>query len=217
MSTQTVLRLTARDTWEKLAEFQESIPSASKHEVLVRIRSVALNFRDVAISTGKYPFPVKDQVVPASDAAGDVVEVGESVLDISQGDKVVIAFDPATLYGPIKSWATGLGGPVDGVLREYISVPAHAVVKIPETSSLSYSQWASLVCTGATAWNSLYGIAPLKPGKTVLFQGRLRFIIPPTSHNARTNVVLSRNGWCIHHWPCAGKGRWCAHHHYFLV
>lgn len=177
MSTQTVLRLTAQDTWEKLAEYQESIPSASKHEVLIKIRSVALNFRDVAISTGKYPFTVKDQVVLGSDAAGDVVGVGEGVLGFSQGDKVIITFDPATLYGPMKSWTTGLGGPVDGVLREYISVPAHAVVKLPETSTLSYSQWASMVCTGATAWNSLYGIAPLKPGQTVLFQGKLRIYI----------------------------------------
>ncbi|KAJ5371421.1 Polyketide synthase enoylreductase [Penicillium cataractarum] len=167
----TALRLTARDSWNSIQEFKEPRPTVGKHELLIKVRSVALNYRDIAISTSKYPFPVRDQVVPGSDAAGDVVEVGEGVITFVPGDKVVVAFDPATLYGPMKSWQTGLGGPVDGVLREYIAVPAQSVVKIPESSTLSYAQWASVVCTGVTAWNSLYGNLPLKPGQTVLFQG----------------------------------------------
>jgi NADPH:quinone reductase-like Zn-dependent oxidoreductase len=172
MTTQTTLRLTGRDSWQQLAELQEARPTAGKHEVLIKIRGVALNFRDIAIATSKYPFKVKDQVVPGSDAAGDIVTVGEGVAGFTAGDKVVISFDQATQYGPIKSWENGLGGPIDGVLREYISVPAHAVVKIPNDSTLSYAQWASVVCTGVTAWNSLYGVLPIKPGQSVLFQGK---------------------------------------------
>lgn len=172
MTSHTALRLTARNSWKNLQEFQEPRPTAGKHEILIKVRSVALNYRDIAISTSKYPFPVKDQVVPGSDAAGDVVEVGEGVVAFAPGDKVVAAFDPATLYGPMKSWNTGLGGPVDGVLREYIALPAQSMVKIPESSTLSYAQWASVVCTGVTAWNALYGNLPLKPGQSVLFQGK---------------------------------------------
>ncbi|KAI2837245.1 hypothetical protein CBS11852_7566 [Aspergillus niger] len=168
---QTVLRLSARDSWDKLVQHQEAIPSAGKHEVLIKVRSVALNFRDIAISTGQYPFPVKDQVVPGSDAAGDIVEVGEGVCELQQGDKVIVNFDLATTYGPLKSWHAGLGGPVDGVMREYFSVPAHAVVKIPESSKLSYAQWAGVVCTGVTVWNALYGNLPLRPGQSVLCLG----------------------------------------------
>lgn len=168
---QTVLRLSARDSWDKLVQHQEAIPSAGKHEVLIKVRSVALNFRDIAISTGQYPFPVKDQVVPGSDAAGDIVEVGEGVCGLQQGDKVIVNFDLATTYGPLKSWHAGLGGPVDGVMREYFSVPAHAVVKIPESSKLSYAQWAGVVCTGVTVWNALYGNLPLRPGQSVLCLG----------------------------------------------
>ncbi|KAJ5976827.1 hypothetical protein N7501_000169 [Penicillium viridicatum] len=154
MSNQNVIRLTSQGSWENLAHFKEPIPTAGKHEVLIAVKSVALNFRDIAIATSKYPFPIKKNVVPGSDAAGDVVEIGEGVSGFKLGDK-----------------GNGLGGPVDGVLREYISVPAQAVVKIPENSTLSYTQWASVVCTGTTAWNSLYGNNPLKPGQTVLFQG----------------------------------------------
>jgi len=68
-------------------------------------------------------------------------------------------------------WLNGLGGPKDGVLRQYIAIPATAIVKIPSTTKLSWSQLASLVCTGTTAWNALYGNLPLKPGQTLLFQG----------------------------------------------
>ncbi|CAG8232829.1 unnamed protein product [Penicillium salamii] len=171
MSTQTALRLTGRNSWEQLTAFQEPRPTAGKHEVLIKVRGVALNFRDIAISTSKYPFKVKDQVVPGSDAAGDIVSVGEGVTGFSAGDKVVVSFDQATQYGPIKNWENGLGGPIDGVLREYISVPAQTVVKVPKHSALSYAQWASVVCTGVTAWNSLYGVSPIKPGQSVLFQG----------------------------------------------
>lgn len=172
MATHTTLRLTSRDSWQQLAALQEPRPTAGKHEVLIKVRSVALNFRDIAIATSKYPFKVKDQVVPGSDAAGDIVTVGEGVTGFTAGDRVVISFDQATHYGPIKSWENGLGGPIDGVLREYISVPAHSIVKIPKESTLSYAQWASVVCTGVTAWNSLYGVSPIKPGQSVLFQGK---------------------------------------------
>lgn len=41
--------------------------------VSIKIKAVALNYKDIAISTGLYPFPVKTDVVPCSDASGKVV------------------------------------------------------------------------------------------------------------------------------------------------
>lgn len=171
MPSQTVIRLPTQGSWDNLTQLQEPQPSAGKHEVLIKVRSVALNFRDIVIATGQYPFPVKENVIPGSDAAGDIVETGEGVSGFKKGDKVVVTFDATTAYGPIKSWAHGFGGPVDGMMREYVSVPASAVVRVPEQSTLTYSQWASVVCTGTTAWNALFGNNPLKPGQTVLLQG----------------------------------------------
>jgi NADPH:quinone reductase-like Zn-dependent oxidoreductase len=173
MPTHSVLRHTTRDSWRSVQQFEEPRPTVGKYEVLVKVRSVALNYRDVAVSTSKYPFAVKDKVVPASDASGDIVEIGEGVTGFAKGDRVVASFDPVTLYGPIKSWDTGMGGSIDGVLREYLPIAAQSVVKIPDSSTLSYAQWASVVCTGVTAWNALYGNMSLKPGQTVLFQGML--------------------------------------------
>ena len=61
----------------------------------------------------------------------------------------------------------GQEGPVDGVLREYVTIPAVAAVKFPKDSPQSFSEWSTLVCTGVTAWNALYGNVPLKPGQIV--------------------------------------------------
>lgn len=172
MATQRVFRLPQRNSIQDLAVGNEPVPEPSSNEVLIHIRSVALNFRDFAVATGKYPFPVKDNVVPGSDLAGDVVKVGSHVDDFAEGDRVIAAFDLATLYGPMKDWNHSLGGVFDGALREYIALPSSALVKIPAEAKLSYSQLASLVCTEATAWNSLYGNVALKPGQTVLFLGK---------------------------------------------
>ncbi|KAJ5138549.1 uncharacterized protein N7515_003397 [Penicillium bovifimosum] len=101
--THTVLRLTDRKSRNSLTEFRELRPWAGKGEVLVKDRSVALNFPDLAIATGTYAHPVKDRVIPGSDAAGDIVMVGKDVRGFAIGDKVVIAYDQMTRTGPIKS------------------------------------------------------------------------------------------------------------------
>ncbi|KAK4936805.1 hypothetical protein LTR10_022394 [Elasticomyces elasticus] len=170
MTQQTVYRLTKANSSQGLQTFQEPIPEIDKHELLIRISSVALNYRDVAIANGKYPFPVKENVVPCSDAMGEVAKVGSCAQGFEVGDKVVVAFDPTALYGTIDNWVNALGGPKDGVLAGYVNVSYQGAVKLPE-SSLSNAQWASLVCTGVTAWNAPFGNVPLKPGQTVLFQG----------------------------------------------
>ncbi|KAH0525669.1 hypothetical protein TsFJ059_008013 [Trichoderma semiorbis] len=170
-SKQTVFRLQSRQSIVDLTTSIEEIPKAAAYEVLVKVRSVALNFRDLAIATSRYPFPVKDNVIPVSDAAGVIVEIGPNVQGFTIGDSVIVNFNPRNLYGPMKDWYGGLGGPVDGVLRNYLPINADSVIKVPKESSLKASQWAALVCTGTTAWNALYGNVPLKPGQTVLFQG----------------------------------------------
>jgi NADPH:quinone reductase-like Zn-dependent oxidoreductase len=55
--------------------------------------------------------------------------------------------------------ATGLGAPIDGVLREYIVVPVHSLVKIPQ--HLSFEEASTLPCAALTAYNALYGPKPL--------------------------------------------------------
>lgn len=172
MSSQTVFRLTSRNGFDGLKSFDEPIPTISKYEVLIKVRSVALNYRDIAIATSTYPLPVKDDVVPCSDFSGEVVKVGDAVSGLKPGDPVTASSTPDLIYGPAKESYKSLAGPIDGVLREYIALPEHVVVKVPE-SKLSFTQWASLITTGLTAWNALFGYTPLKPGQTVLILGEL--------------------------------------------
>ncbi|CAG8033992.1 unnamed protein product [Penicillium olsonii] len=184
MSTQTVFRFPTRNAFEDITSFQEEIPSISKHEVLIKVRAVSLNSRDVQIATSNYPAYVKENPIPCSDAAGDIVSIGDEVQGLSKGDRVVVSFDITHQYGPQKDFLTTQGGGVDGVLAQYIVRSASSVVRVPSSAPQSYSELASLVCTGVTSWNALYGNVPLKPGQTVLVQG--------TGGVAMTALVLAK-------------------------
>ncbi|RAK95310.1 zinc-dependent alcohol dehydrogenase family protein [Aspergillus ibericus CBS 121593] len=184
MASHTVFRLPSRTSVTDLVAVEERIPSISKHEVLIKVRAVSLNSRDIQVASGTYPAYVKENVIPGSDAAGDIISVGEEVRDLVKGDRVVVSFDIAHMYGPQKDFLTGQGGGVDGVLAQYIARPASSVVKVPASAPQSYSELASLVCTGVTSWNALYGNMPLKPGQTVLVQG--------TGGVSMTAVVLAK-------------------------
>ena len=60
---QTIDRISER----KGLDFQEDIPQINQHEVLIKIHAVSLNSQDLLIINDKYPFPLKDNVVPCSD------------------------------------------------------------------------------------------------------------------------------------------------------
>lgn len=121
--------------------------------------------------TGKYPFAVNTPVVPGSDGAGEVAEVGSKVTQFKKGDKVVTLFNQQHQYGPVDFAAagSGLGGAVDGTLRQYATFNENGVVRAP--SNLDDLESSTLTCAGLTSWNALYGLKPLLPGQTVLVQG----------------------------------------------
>jgi NADPH:quinone reductase-like Zn-dependent oxidoreductase len=150
---------------------EPALPVPQQGEVLVRVRAVSLNYRDLAIAQDKYPLPVKDNVVPCSDCAGEVVQVGASVSEFKVGDRVAGAFlqDLLDGEGDDRTLSSNLGGQYDGVLAEYRVFPEHGLVAMPR--HLSYEEAATLPCAGVTAWNALYGLRPLLPGQTVLLEG----------------------------------------------
>ncbi|OWZ15308.1 hypothetical protein PHMEG_00011073, partial [Phytophthora megakarya] len=171
-STNVVYRINDRTSYHNLKCQTEPLPAVRDHEVLVEIRGVTLNSRDVQICGGFYPAAkAKDNLVPCSDGAGVVAAVGDAVDEIQVGDRVIINITFDNMYGPLKSQAFMLGGGVDGTLRKFAAVPAQAIIKVPEHCKLDFVQLASLVCTGTTVWNALYGYVPMKAGQVVLFQG----------------------------------------------
>lgn len=145
-----------------------------------------------------YPFPLHLPVVPASDGAGEVVAVGSKVTRWKKGSRVTTLFNQGHQFGPMTEAASksGLGGVLDGTLRQYGTFNENGLVKTPD--NLSDIEAATLPCAAVTSWNALYGLKPLKPGQTVLVQGTggvslfaLQVCPPPSHPQNPTNHPLS--------------------------
>jgi NADPH:quinone reductase-like Zn-dependent oxidoreductase/predicted ester cyclase len=150
---------------------EHDIPVPGPREVLIRVRACSLNFRELMILIrGFYPLPVRPDVVPVSDGAGEVVAVGAGVSRAKVGDRVVGAVFPYWIDGSYtRDAAAQLGGSLNGMLTEYALLPEEGVVHIP--GHLSFEQAATLPCAGVTAWNALTGGRILLAGDTVLTLG----------------------------------------------
>ncbi len=116
----------------------EDDPRPQRGELLVRVRAVSLNFRDIAMVRDRYPVPHKKGLIPVSDAAGEVVEVGAGVDAFRVGDRVMGTFHPRWYGGrmPANVFADDYGSEIDGWLVERKVVSQEAVVMVPE--NLSY-------------------------------------------------------------------------------
>ena len=144
-------------------------PSISAGDVRVRVRAVSLNYRDLMVARGSKKRAKR--IVPVSDGAGEVIEIGRDVRRLAAGDRVAAAFFPTWLDGPFSEehHANALGGSLDGMLAEEVVLPERAWVKIP--SRYSFEQAATLPCAGVTAWHALFEAATIGPGDTALVQG----------------------------------------------
>ncbi|KAK3358845.1 alcohol dehydrogenase [Lasiosphaeria hispida] len=140
------------------------------HDVLLRIRAVSLNYRDVLMLRGGYPGGVVAEGVPGSDCAGEVVAVGAAVTRFAVGDRASPNLDLANVDGEIAEGGhVGLGGDVDGVLREWGVWGEGVLVQVP--GYLSWEEASTIACAGVTAWNAVNAPGSLGKGKSVLIQG----------------------------------------------
>ena len=148
---------------DDLRRGERAQPEPGPSEVLIRVRAAALNFRDIAVVRGKYiGGPLKQDTIPLSDGAGEVVAVGADVRDFTVGDRVVATFSQGHAHA-------ALGSPLDGMLTEYRSLDASGVLPIP--ADLSFEEAATLPCAAVTAWNALTEGKAVRPGDTVLTLG----------------------------------------------
>lgn len=157
-------------TIDGLRQEETEDPRPGCGQVLVRIRAVSLNYRDLLMVSGNYSRNLKLPLVPLSDGAGEVVEVGEGVTRWKGGDRVIPTFFqdwPAGRLTPEVA-ALALGGACDGVLREYALFDQQGLVALPP--HLSFEEGATLPCAGVTAWNCLQS-GGVSCGDTVLVLG----------------------------------------------
>ncbi len=146
-------------------------PTPGQGEVLLRIRAVSLNFRDLIVSNGTYNPKLRLPFVPVSDGAGEVIATGENASRFTAGARVVAPFMPGWLEGPPdeEKARSALGAGGKGMLAELVALPEQALLPIP--AHLSFEEAASLPCAGVTAWNALFASGGLEPGDTVLTLG----------------------------------------------
>jgi NADPH:quinone reductase-like Zn-dependent oxidoreductase len=173
MSGQTTMRAVQADAFsiDALKLAQRPVPVARRGEILVRLRAASLNYRDLAVLTQGYMPTLPLPYVPASDACGEVVQVGEDVTRFQVGDRVLPVYTQGWYDGkPTLEMRTRrtLGAPLEGVLQQYIAVPAEDAVATP--ACLSDAQAATLPIAALTAWTTLQE-GEVKPGDTVLVQG----------------------------------------------
>lgn len=151
---------------------EEPDPRPGPGQVLVDLKAATLNYRDTIVQEGRYGGEQKADLIPLSDGAGVIADVGEGVPRTRVGERVALGFMPGWTEGPFtaakQAGALG-GGFVDGVLADRIAVPATGVVPFPD--DWSFEEAAAYPCAGVTAWSCLFGGRGVRPGDTVLVEG----------------------------------------------
>ncbi len=142
------------------------------NEVLIEVKAVSLNYRDLLVARGKYGKAPPEPFIAGSDMAGTVLKVGCDVTRFREGT--------AVLNAPFKHWPAGkingdwmqslIGGAgVNGILAERVCFPADALVPMP--SHFSFHEGATLPIAGLTAWAGVMTHGQVKPGERVLLHG----------------------------------------------
>ncbi len=146
-------------------------PRPGPQGVLVKLRAASLNYRDYMTVQGTYNPKMRRPLVPLSDGAGVVEDVGSEVTRFKKGDRVCACFMQRWIEGPVtkEKGDSALGGAVDGVLRQYATFSEQGLVHTPV--SLTDEEAATLPCAAVTAWHALFEHTPLPPGATIFIQG----------------------------------------------
>jgi NADPH:quinone reductase-like Zn-dependent oxidoreductase len=156
----------------KVVELPE--PKPGPGQVLVRMKAVSLNYRDLLMINGMYgrgAASTTDVITPFSDGCGMVEAVGEGVTRFKAGDRVATLFFQGWISGPpsLEKVVTALGFPIPGAGSELQTFSEQGLSKGPEF--LSDLEVATLPCAALTAWRGLFVDARLEPGDTVVLQG----------------------------------------------
>jgi NADPH:quinone reductase-like Zn-dependent oxidoreductase len=128
-------------------------PTIARDEVLVKVRSTAVNHLDLVKASGtiKQIFPLELPWIPGHEFSGVVEQVGRDVAGYAPGDAV---------FG-----ANGTGG----AYAEYLAVKPAVIAKKP--SNLSFEEAASVPVAAQTAWQGIFTHGHLEKGQTILIHG----------------------------------------------
>jgi len=123
-------------------------PNCKDNEVIIKVKSTAVNRADLAQRAGLYPAPPGASEILGLECSGIIQEIGRNVVDRKVGDEVV-----ALLAG--------------GGYAEYVSCPEVQTLPLPK--NLNLSDGAAIPEVFATCWLNLFMEGNLKKGEKVLF------------------------------------------------
>lgn len=156
----------------QLAQVEIPVPVAADYDVVVRVRAVSLNHRDLNMLRNAYggEYSIAG-TIPLSDGAGEVIAVGEKVTRFKVGDRVAGIFFEKWLDGAPSDEAlvSDRGGNAGGMLSEVIVSHEDGLVSIP--AHLSWEEAATLPCAAVTAWVGLFKRGHIESGQYVLLEG----------------------------------------------
>ena len=152
-------------------------PKPRADEILLRVRACSVNHLDLFVRSGLPGLKLTMPHILGSDAAGEVVAVGDVCEQVKPGDRVLLAPGKSSRRSALTASGQdnlnpdyGLFGyQYSGVNAEYIAVPEVNALPIP--GDLNFEQAASIPLVFLTAWHMLVGIAKIRLGEDVLILG----------------------------------------------
>jgi 2-desacetyl-2-hydroxyethyl bacteriochlorophyllide A dehydrogenase len=155
-----------------LRELPDPLPAPG--EVVVAVRACGLNHLDLWLEEAGLPVPVSLPRVPGGEIAGVIATVGGGVSGWKPGDRVAVQSN--LFCGACEFCARGeenrclrgelLGVQRDGGFAERVTVPARALVRLPD--AVGFDTSAALTLAGSTALHMLTRRAEVRPGQAVL-------------------------------------------------
>src|SRR6267154_148775 len=153
-------------------------PTIARDEILVKIKSTAVNHLDIVKASGaaRQILPIDLPWIPGHEFSGVVEQIGSDVAACAPGDAV---------FG-----ANGMGG----AYAEYLAVKATAIVRKP--SNLSFEEAASVPVASETAWQGIFTHGHLEKGQTILIHGGAgavgAYAVQLASHAGATVIATAR-------------------------
>ena len=151
-------------------------PAISADEILVGVRSTAVNHLDLVKASGtvRQILPIDLPWIPGHEFSGTIEQVGSAVTTWVRGDVV-------------------FGTTERGAYAEYVAVKPTTIARKPST--LSFDESASVPIAAQTAWQGVFTHGLLEKGQTILIHGGAgavgAYAVQFASHAGATVIVTA--------------------------
>jgi NADPH2:quinone reductase len=125
-------------------------PQPRPGQVVVAVRAAGVNFVDALLVAGKYQIKMTPPFTPGTEAAGEIVALGDDVTGWSVGDRVTAT--------------TGIGA-----FAEQVAIAAQSLRAVPD--SMTFGQAATFVQSYATMLFAFTRRTSVRQGETMLVLG----------------------------------------------